>query len=149
MKCVYIDAQKEYKLKSATFQYFVENVLGLQPFILIVTAPWCGHCVQFKPEIKKTLDGIKASNVPYKGKEPCVYILHLSDETMQHIVSHHRQSLLGQVVAQNVNGFPTCLLASTINKSNKMNILHFEGERTSQNLHKFVERAVRLSSHKK
>lgn len=139
----YIDVQDEVSLKQFPFRYFLENIITKQPFVLIITAPWCGHCVHFKPEIMKSMKKFKAQKpVPSKtskggSSKNNKVILHLSDETMQHITQAHGNTVLGQLLSQNVNGFPTTLGASAI-QSNTMKITHFNNERTAENLSNFI-----------
>jgi len=140
----YINVQDQAALSKYPFKYFLEDVLTKQPFVLIVTAPWCGHCVHFKPEIAKSMKTLKAkkpvSSTTKKGgnvKKNKV-ILHLSDDTMQHITQSHSNSVLGKLLSQNVNGFPTTLGASALNR-NTMNINHFNKERTAENLSSFID----------
>jgi len=149
MKFVYIDLQNMSSLKSEQFQFFIKHVVGKKPFVLIVTAAFCPHCIAFKPPRSKALKKIGATkNLELDAR----FIVHFSDETSSHIIRNHPDSLLGQILYNNVTGYPTFLYASQLLKESKthkggssqasnkttMNILHFENERTAENIADFI-----------
>lgn len=149
MKFVYIDLQNMSSLKSEQFQFFIKQVVGKRPFVLIVTAAFCPHCVAFKPPLSKALKTLGATK---KIVADARFIVQFSDETSSHIVRNHQDSLLGQILRNNVTGYPTFLYASQLlkdemrpknhsvggNNRNTMNILHFENERTAENIADFI-----------
>lgn len=157
MKTVYVDLQDPQSLMSPAFQFFVQDVVLHAPFVLLVTAEWCGHCKEFHPVIKNSLENLKAvdlaelESAPKKkvvakrnnkitkkrkvGGANEVYVAHLSDVTHAHLTSH--DNVLGKLLQAKVRGFPTCI-GVTAKHRNKMGIMVFDEARTEDNFIRFV-----------
>lgn len=145
MKAVYLDFQELSSLNSKKFQFFANNVFEKHPFVLLVTAEWCGHCRILKPEITKGLKELKATKTP--GGKDAVYIVHLSHDTFSHIASHERL-VLAKILNGIVSGYPTaCVVSGVIKKTNQITSKYLE-DRTSKGFVELVEAAHNISPDK-
>lgn len=161
MKTVYLDMQESL---SDDFRFFVQRVVQKKPFILIVTAEWCGHCQHFKSEaLNQALKKLKAQShkkiVKTKsstnGKKDKVggqtnnnmadvYLVHLSDETMRDVTNnaHNVQLQLVKELLGEVRGYPTAIAVSS-RHGGQMGVMHYDGERTGNAFAQFVTEAAK------
>ena len=149
MKTVYLDMQDTL---SDDFRFFTQEVVQKKPFILIVTAEWCGHCQHFKSEaLKKALVKVKArSNKPRRTTKAKVvgsksnsavadvYVAHFSDVTMRDVINTQSSKLdLVKELLGEVSGYPTITSVSS-RHGGKMGVIHYEGERTGDAFAQFI-----------
>lgn len=93
---------------------FDDNVIKKKKsFLLIVTAPWCYHCQQFKKNIwnkKKVLGETLQSkgfskSVSVDGDS--MAILDIEESIVRHLTSEHKEHPLSKILLDNVSGYPT------------------------------------------
>ena len=136
-------------MNTKAFREFLQHVLEKKSFILMVTAHWCGHCRDFRPIAQKVIKKLKQkkANGQHGGASTPTYILDMSDAAFDHVRTNHQDHLFGQLLSQEVGGFPTILQVSG-KHDNKMHVLHFSEERNEENFAKFVEQASSMNSEK-
>ena len=105
------------------YQDSVENFESDEPSLTLYYAPWCGHCHQLLKkgwkELPESYNGVKIQKVDCTKNEN------------QHLVKD-----------LNIEGFPTILL-----KKNSKEHLEYRGNRTSQDILKFIEINISSGSH--
>lgn len=102
-----------------------KNVIGKVPFVMIVTASWCGHCQMTKPEwesAKKTV----AKNA--------VHLIEVDEVAFRYLTGSMPAHPLSKLLYANVSGFPT-IAAVTTTKRIK---LFSKPERSSKYLAQFI-----------
>lgn len=160
MKTVYLDMQETL---SDDFRFFVQKVVQKKPFILIVTAEWCGHCQHFKSEalnqalkklkaqsrkkVVKLSESTKAKKEKVGGQNNTpmadVYLAHLSDETMRDITNKDDAQLqLVKELLGEVRGYPTTIAVSS-RHGGQMGVMHYDGERTGNAFAQFITEAAK------
>lgn len=128
---------------SAEFLSFLQSVFGRKPFVLLVTAEWCGHCRVFKPEINKAVKSLKQKkSTKQRGG---AILVDMSDEVASHLMNTHQNHLLGSLLQNNVTGFPAMLAVNKINDStNTMALTHFNGQRNARSVEDFLVNTAKM-----
>jgi thiol-disulfide isomerase/thioredoxin len=99
------------KILSNKQESFTEQLIQVD----FIYADWCGHCTNFKPEWKKFEQSCKGKNITTSA-------LNVDDETNKAYISKNQ-----------VSSFPTIIIFKGSDKT------EYKGERTSDELMKFVE----------
>lgn len=120
-------------LGSSDFNYFYDNVLGSKHFIVFVHAPWCHHCVDFKPKVE-------AAHTVATKKHNEHILVKISDEPFRHLTESHADTPLGKLLNANVRGFPTLAHVTPSPQDIKM----FSGDRDDNTLlEMFLQQTVK------
>jgi thiol-disulfide isomerase/thioredoxin len=96
---------KVYKFKSEedfnkNFLDFQKNVLGKQPFALVVRADWCGHCRNMEKPWNEVLKKVQS----LKNKKGV--IVEVGDPALKHLQDYHPENTFGNMLGSIVKGYP-------------------------------------------
>lgn len=129
MKVISIDKTSD--LKTDVFGKFASKITNI-PFILLVHAPWCGHCQMLKPKLDAAINA---------SKDKRVTLVKISDEPYSHLTSAHPQHPLSRLLASTVSGFPTLMHVRSHETPEKTSMVYkvFEGERDTPQLKAFIK----------
>jgi thiol-disulfide isomerase/thioredoxin len=118
-------------LKSEAFSKFASTITKIS-FILLVHAPWCGHCQMLNPKLDEAVNA---------SKDKKVMLVKISDEPYSHLTSAHPQHPLSRLLASTVSGFPTLMHVRAHETPDKTSMIYkmFEGERDTPQLKAFIK----------
>jgi thiol-disulfide isomerase/thioredoxin len=129
MKVISIDKTSD--LKSDMFGKFASKITKMS-FILLVHAPWCGHCQMLKPKLEEAINA---------SKDLKVTLVKISDEPYTHLTNTHPQHPLTRLLTSTVSGFPTLMHVRSHQTPEKTAMIYkmFEGERATPQLKAFIK----------
>lgn len=116
------------------FVTFQNDILYKEPFLLVVTAEWCGFCQRLKPTLAEL----------YKTTPENRNIITISEEVQTHLSQHHPSHEVSQILSKVVSGYPSILYVEQ-KKSSGLNIHEFDEERTINGLRKFQDKHEKIS----
>lgn len=128
MKVLSIDSTAD--LQSEAFGKFASQATRTS-FILLVHAPWCGHCQMLKPRLDAAISASKG----VKG-----LLVKISDEPYTHLTSTNPNHPLSRLMSSTVSGFPTLMHVRSHSTPEKTSMIykHFEGQREVPELKAFI-----------
>ncbi len=112
----------------SNFLKFEKEMLGKRPFFMRVHAPWCGHCTNMAGDWAKFSKQSKYNTV------------NIGEAVYKHLTDNHSERLIGKLLSDSVNGFPTLGLVSKVNNSG-INFISYEGPRTAKGMQDFVKQS--------
>lgn len=114
-----------------------DETLGSKDMVIMVHAPWCGHCKSFLPTFQnavRSLEGVKNARV-----------IELRDTDIASCISSGKKdSGLKKAIFSAVNGYPTLLYLRTTTRPAKVSI--FQRPRDESNVQAFIRHHSSLSS---
>ena len=107
-------------LFNQNYPAFAENTLGKTPFIILVYADFCSHCVKMKPDW----------NTAVKNHSMDTPITQIENDVFQHLTNNHKDNLLSQIMQEGVQGFPFIATVGPMNKTGKIDVTESDQQRS-------------------
>lgn len=125
----------------------VDKIVGKTPCLLLVHASWCYHCIQLMQDQKNEKGVIKESEwTKFKksavGKK--VPIIEIEYDVHQEIVKKYKDTLLGKLMKESVQGFPFIAIIGVVHNDNVDVHLYDRNSRTVQDLKSFTQDKMRV-----
>jgi thiol:disulfide interchange protein len=106
---------------SGGYPEFEKNVLGKQPFVMLVYADWCGHCQQLKPDWNEAVETeSKTTNV-----------VQVSSDVFDHLKEHHPSNLFSSIMTKGVSGYPYIATVSKESAKSGIDVTEFNQNRNA------------------
>lgn len=108
---------------------FEENTLGKTPFIILVFANYCMHCVNMKPDWD-------AAVAEHSKDTPIAQVEHA---VFQHLTSVHGDNTLAQLMKESVKGFPFIATVSRKGPNDVIDVTEYNEGRTKEGFAKLMK----------
>ena len=117
---------------------FEENTLGKTPFIILVYANYCMHCVNMKPDWD-------AAVAEHSKDTPIAQVEHA---VFQHLTSVHGDNTLAQLMKESVKGFPFIATVSRKGPNDVIDVTEYNEGRTKEGFAKLMKEVASQSKSK-
>ena len=124
------------QLFNENYPDFEKNTLGKTPFLILVHALYCGHCVNMKPDWD-------AAVLENSHDTPIAQVEHA---VFQHLTSVHGDNTLARLMKESVKGFPFIATVSRKGPNDVIDVTEYNDGRTKEGFAKVMKKVAASQS---